>query len=431
MKRLAYNELLKWKQNKNKKPLIIKGARQVGKTWLIKEFAKNEYSDSVYINFEDKRYMQELFEQDFNIERIIFAFETEANIKIIPQKTLIILDEIQEAKRGLTSLKYFQEHEIKYDVIAAGSYLGISMQKGVSFPVGKVDFLNLKPLNFIEFMMAMNYNNLVELIMEKDWQLIKMLKNKYIELLKKYFYVGGMPEAVKHFAENNNFDEVRKIQNNILLAYEHDFAKHISGNIVQRIRMVWNSIPSQLAKENKKFLYKLIKKGARAKEFEVAIEWLIESDLIIKIYRITKAGIPLKAYVDLHAFKLFLVDIGLLGALSNLDKSTITEGNRIFEEFKGAFIEQFVCQQLPKDNLFYWSAERSNGEIDFVLQNQNRVIPIEVKSTENLKAKSLKYFEKKYKLNSSIRISMSDYRDEGWMKNIPLYCVNLIGFGDL
>jgi predicted AAA+ superfamily ATPase len=425
MKRTAYNNLVDWKNKKNRKPLIIKGARQVGKTWLMKEFGKNQYKNVIYINFEDKKQLQELFVNDFNIERILLALSVETGIDAEPKNTLIIFDEIQEAKRGITSLKYFSEEAPQYHIIAAGSYLGISLNKD-SFPVGKVEFLYLEPLSFNEFLLATNQNKLLKLIENADWELIKVFKTKFIEFLKQYYFIGGMPEAVNNFIENNNFEEVREIQKNILLSYEHDFAKHAPIQIVPRILMVWNSIPAQLSKENKKFIFGIVKKGSRAKDYEIAMQWLIDSGLITKIYRVIKPSLPLNTYVDSGAFKVFLLDVGLLGAMSNLSASAIIDGNKIFEEFKGALTEQYVFQQLNKTDLFYWSAEKSKGEIDFIIQTKDKIIPIEVKAEENLKAKSLKYFCQKYKNNNAVRTSMSDYREEEWLVNMPLYAINNI-----
>ena len=424
MQRSAYNQLLEWKNKELRKPLIIRGARQVGKTWLMKEFGKNEYENVIYINFENKKGLMNLFDVDFDIERILMALYIETGIKAEPNKSLIVFDEIQDVNRGITALKYFYENAPEYNIMVAGSYLGISMMHNNSFPVGKVEFLNLEPLSFIEFLLALNKQPLVDLILKDEISLITTFKSKYIELLKQYYFVGGMPEAVKSFIENKDFDEVRSIQENILMAYEHDFAKHAPANIVPRIRMVWNSIPSQLAKENKKFIFSVIRKGARSKDYELAIEWLLGSGLINKVKRINKPGIPLKSYVDNNVFKVFLLDVGLLGALSGLDKKSIIQGNSIFEEFKGAMTEQYVCQQVLKLNPYYWSAENSQGEIDFILQYGEKIIPIEVKAEENLKSKSLKFFVSKYSLHNSVRLSMSDYKQQDVLINYPLYCLH-------
>ena len=347
----------------------------------------------------------------------------ETGIRAKPHKTLIIFDEIQEVERGITSLKYFCENAPEYYLMAAGSYLGISRLKNTSFPVGKVDFLNLEPLSFMEFLWAIQQKSLSDLLLQGDMVLISSFKFKFIELLKQYYFTGGMPEVVKNFAENQDFEKVRTIQKNILLAFEHDFAKHLPDTLLPRVRMVWHSIPAQLSKENKKFIFSVIRKGARAKEYETAIEWLTDSGLINKVFRVTKPGMPLKSYSDAKSFKIFLLDIGLLGALSGLSKTSIIKGNHIFTEFKGATTEQYVFQQIKKSNPFYWSAENSRGEVDFILQHGERIIPVEVKAEENLKAKSLKAIQEKYKLELSLRISMSNFRKQKAMINYPLYAL--------
>lgn len=429
MERLAMQYLDNWKVNENKKPIIIRGARQVGKTWLMKEFGKRKYSQIAYVNFESSKLLKSLFEDDFDTERIISAIQIETGIQIIAESTLIIFDEIQEAEGGITSLKYFYENAPQFHIVAAGSLLGVSLHKQTSFPVGKVDFIDLQPLSISEFLLAMDQQQLLHLIESKDWKLIKSFKTKYIHLLKQYYYIGGMPEAVLSFSKSGNYKEVRQIQERLLSAYEQDFSKHAPQEIVPRIRMLWNSIPSQLAKENKKFIYSAVKKGARAKDFELALSWLMDCGLIYKVSRVAKPGIPLKAYEDFGAFKLFLVDVGLLAAMGNIDVRTLLDGNVIFEEFKGALTEQFVFQQLkgnPEIALYYWSASRSAAEIDFVAQYFGKVSAIEVKAEENLQAKSLKSFYQKYPQTKAIRTSMSDYREEEWMINLPLYAIQVL-----
>jgi len=429
MERTAIAYLYDWKNKENRKPLIIRGARQVGKTWLMKEFGKKEYAQTAYVNFESSRILKDLFSEDYNITRIINAIQIETGVQINPKDTLIILDEIQEAEGGITSLKYFYENTPEYHVIAAGSLLGVSLHQHTSFPVGKVDFLDLYPLNFPEFLMALNQESLLKLIESKDWSLIRNFKPKLIEYLRQYYYTGGMPEVVLSFIQNNDYSEVRQIQNNILLAYEQDFSKHAPVEIVPRIRMLWNSTLAQLAKENKKFIYSAVKKGARAKDFELSLSWLIDSGLIYKVNRINKAGIPLKAYEDMDAFKLFIVDVGLLAAMGNLDVKTLLDGNTIFEEFKGALTEQYALQQLktiPDIPIYYWSADKANAEIDFVIQHMSNVVPIEVKAAENLQAKSLKSFKGRYPESIAVRTSMSDYREEDWLLNVPLYAINYL-----
>jgi len=429
MKRLAMQDLISWKNKSGRKPLIIKGARQVGKTWLMKEFGKNEYTQTVYINFESTKLLKALFREDYNVQRIVTALQIESGIQIDPQNTLIVFDEIQEAEGAITSLKYFCENAPQYHIIAAGSLLGVAMHSQTSFPVGKVEFLDLYPLNFIEFLMALDQHPLLDLLKSKDWILIKSFREKYIQLLRFYYYIGGMPEAVLSYKTYNDFDEVRNIQKRILSAYEQDFSKHAPGEIVPRIRMLWNSIPAQLAKENKKFIYGVVKKGSRAKDYELALSWLVDCGLAHKICRVSKPGIPLKAYEDIGSFKLFIVDVGLLGAMGDIDVRTLIDGNVIFEEFKGALTEQYVSQQLTTISgmvINYWSAEKSTAEIDFLVQYSGRAIPIEVKAEENLQAKSLKSFCQKYTPSLAVRTSMSDFRAEDWLTNLPLYAISEI-----
>lgn len=427
MKRFAFSQLQSWKKKEIRKPLIIRGARQVGKTWLMKSFGKAEFASVLYVNFEEQKQLQKLFINDYNISRILLALQVESGVQPVANETLIILDEIQEAEGGITSLKYFNENAPEYHIIAAGSYLGISMHKKASFPVGKVEFLDLYPMSFEEYILAMNENALADLLEKRDWPLISTFKNKYIDLLKQYYFVGGMPEAVKSFVKNKNFHSVRKIQINLLKAYANDFSKHAPTAIVLRIKMVWNSIPAQLSKENRKFIFGLIKKGSRAKEYELAFEWLIDSGLIHKVNRISKPAMPLSAYKDIGAFKVFMLDVGLLGAMAKLDVKSLILGNAIFEEFKGSLTEQYVYQQLKENqdlDICYWSQETSKGEIDFVIQKLNTVIPTEVKAAENLQAKSLKAFNKKYQPKLSVRTSLSDYREEDWLTNVPLYSIS-------
>jgi hypothetical protein len=431
MERFALPALSQWKTSKSRKPLIIQGARQVGKTWLMKEFGRREYEQVAYINFESSDSMKSIFREDFDISRLITAFQIETGIRIRPENTLIILDEIQEAERGITSLKYFCENAPQYHIIAAGSLLGITLHQKTSFPVGKVDFLTLYPMSFNEFLLALGQEQLYELLESNDWPMITNFKAKLIGHLRHYYFIGGMPEAVSSFISENDFDRVRTIQKNILSAYEHDFSKHAPAEIVPRIRMLWESIPSQLSKENKKFIYGVIKHGGRAKEFELALAWLTDCGLVYKVQRISKAAIPLVAYQDTSAFKLFILDVGLLSAMGGLTIQTILLGNSIFSEFKGALAEQFVLQHLKTRQffqVFYWSSDTSLGELDFVIQNNDRVIPVEVKAEENLKAKSLKSFFEKFNPTISVRTSMSDYRKESWLVNVPLYAIDSFSF---
>ena len=424
MQRELLQFLVKWKTKDDRKPLIIRGARQVGKTWLMKEFGKTYYKNVAYVNFETALSLHHIFESGFDIERLIMALKIETGADIIPGETLIILDEIQECEAAITSLKYFQENANQYHIVAAGSLLGVASNKNRSFPVGKVDFLDLHPLNFSEFLLAVNEPQLLTLLQKKDWGLITAFKSKYIDLLKQYYYVGGMPEVVLTFINQKDFKKVREKQLNILTSYEQDFSKHAPNEIVPRIRLVWQSLPSQLAKENRKFIYGNLKKGARAREFELAIEWLINAGIFHKVNRCNKPGMPLIAYTVLSDFKLFLLDVGLLAAMGNLDMHTLISQQSLIEEFKGALTEQYVLQQLKSIDqlpIYYWSAEKATAEIDFLIQYQNRIIPIEVKASENLKAKSLKAYHQKFNPEISIRTSLSDYREEDWLVNLPLY----------
>lgn len=429
MYRTAMEKLYQWKESKRRKPLIIEGARQVGKTWLMKEFGNKAYADTVYINFDSNSIMTELFASDLNTDRLIMGIELYVGRKIDPNNTLLIFDEVQEVPRALSSLKYFYENAPQYHIVCAGSLLGIALHGGTSFPVGKVDFLHLYPLSFKEFLMAIEGEQFARLLDQRDFSMITSFKQKYIDALKQYYFVGGMPEAVESFAEEKDFNEVRNIQKRILAAYEQDFSKHAPIEIVPKIRMVWNSIPSQLAKENKKFLYGLVREGGRAKDFETAIMWLCDCGLVHKIGRINTAGIPLKAYEDLKAFKLFLVDVGLLGCMTGLRQRTLLEGNDLFVEFKGALTEQYVCQQLKTMEdlgIYYYTNDRGSCEVDFVIDNGEQIIPVEVKAEINLKAKSLKTYCEKFQPEIAVRTSMADYKKEDWLINLPLYAVEEI-----
>lgn len=427
MERFAINELIKWKKSRRRKPLIIEGARQVGKTWLVKEFASRYYKNLAYINFEEQIYMRSVFESDFDTSRILDAISAASHQSCNPGETLIFLDELQEATNGITALKYFMENAPEYHIVAAGSLLGLELHKHTSFPVGKVQFMHLYPMSFLEFLDALGEGALVRFIEKKDWVNITMFAQKYRELLKQYYFVGGMPEAVLSFKEQRDWQEVREIQNEILESYDRDFSKHAPSEIVPRIRLLWNSLPSQLSRENRKFVYGLIKEGARAREYEIALQWLFDGGLIYRVPAVSAPRIPLKSYEDKSAFKIFMVDIGLLGAMSGLDSETIVNGNTIFTEFKGALTEQYVLQQLIiKHQMFYYSKDNSRQEIDFLIQREGRVIPIEVKAEENLKAKSLRQFVAENKSEEVYRISMSDYREEDWMTNMPLYTVDVI-----
>ena len=429
MYRIAIEKLLKWKQSKRRKPLIIEGARQVGKTWLMKEFGRQAYADTVYINFDSNSRMAELFASDLDTDRLIMGLELYVGHKIDPNRSLLIFDEVQEVPRALASLKYFYENAPQYHIVCAGSLLGIALHQGTSFPVGKVDFLKLYPLSFKEFLIATDKARFAELLDKQDFDMVTNFKQMYIDALKHYYYVGGMPEAVQSFAEDKDFNEVREIQKRILVAYEQDFSKHAPNEIVPRLRMLWNGIPSQLAKENKKFIYGLVREGARAKEYETAIMWLSDCGLVHKVSRVNEAGVPLRAYEDLKAFKLFVVDVGLLGCMTGLRQRTLLDGNDLFVEFKGALTKQYVCQQLKTIeglDVYYYTNDRGSCEVDFVVDTGDRIVPIEVKAEVNLKAKSLKTYKEKFSPKVSVRTSMSDYKKEEWLVNLPLYAIDQI-----
>lgn len=421
MEREIYKQLLSWKSNPNRKPLIVDGARQIGKTWIIKEFGKNEYKNVAYINCDKITSMKTIF-NDFDTKRLIRAFSAITGELITPSDTLIVLDEIQEAPLGLTSLKYFCEEAREYHIIVAGSLLGIKMHSGTGFPVGKVDEIKMHAMSFMEFVQASGNVILANQIKEHRWEELSFLSEKYIDLLRQYYYVGGMPEVVSEYFKSNDLNEVRHIQKRILSDYEKDFSKHVPSTMLPKVQMIWNSIPSQLAKENKKFIYGAVKKGARAKEFEDAIQWLIDAGLIFKVIRVNKIERPLKFYEDISSFKLFINDLGLLGAKADVTAKEVLTGENYFSEYKGAFTEQFVAQEINSQdiNLYYYSKENSSLEIDFLVQKED-VYPIEVKAEENLKSKSLKtIYDENTKLKPC-RFSMAKYKEQDWLVNIPLY----------
>ena len=429
MYRYKIEELKKWKESPTRKPMIIRGARQVGKTWLMKEFGKEFYEKCAYINFDDNSRMNKLFEEDFDLDRIIQGLKIESGVNIEPENTLIIFDEIQETPKALKALKYFCENAREYHIISAGSLLGVAIHEGTSFPVGKVDFMDLTPLSFFEFLEALGENELLKLLKNNDFPMIEVFNTKIKEYLKLYYYVGGMPEVVNAYATNKDLKEVRKIQKELLAAYEQDFSKHAPSNIVPRIRQLWNNIPTQLAKENKKFIYGLIKEGARAREYEIALSWLIDCGIVYQINRVNNCKVPLSAYQDFNAFKLYLLDVGLLAAMAEIDEKTLLDGNEIFVEFKGSLTEQYVLCQLKQCtdlNVFYWTADTGTAEIDFITQIRGNNVPIEVKASENLQAKSLKTFVQKYNTEINVRTSMSNYRKEDWLINVPLYSIGNI-----
>lgn len=430
MYRMAMENLLAWKQSRRRKPLIIEGARQVGKTWLMKEFGRQAYGDTVYINFDSNARMAELFASDLDTKRLVLGLELYAGRKIDPENALLIFDEVQEVPRALAALKYFCEDAPQYHIVCAGSLLGIALHRGTSFPVGKVDFLKLYPLSFQEFLMAIGKKQFSELLDQQDFSMITSFRETYADALKQYYFVGGMPEAVESFVENQDFNEVRQIQKRILAAYEQDFSKHAPNEVVPRLRMLWNSIPAQLAKENKKFIYGLVREGARAKDYETALLWLSDCGLVHRVSRVNAPGIPLRAYEDMKAFKLFVLDVGLLGCMTGLHQRTLLDGNALFVEFKGALSEQYVCQQLKTLTdleLCYYTNDRGSCEVDFVVDTGGRVMPLEVKAETNLRAKSLKTYREKFSPELAIRTSMADYRKEDGLVNLPLYAIGQIG----
>lgn len=427
MERFAYQELLDWKNSSNRKPLIIDGARQVGKTWLMQTFAQKEYKNHLYVNFEFSKQLRYIFDEDFDIKRIVGRLEFATRQKVSAGDTLIILDEIQEAHEGITSLKYFYELAPELHVICAGSLPGIELHKHTSFPVGKEDFLHLYPLTFPEFLLATGNGQMLDLLHSRDWNFIAEYKERYIEQLRDYLYVGGMPEAVFEYSQTADMEKVRTIQNNILEAYQRDFSKHAPDDIVPRLKMLWNSIPQQVTKENRKLVYGVIKEGARAKDYEMALLWLENSGIIYKCQRTSTPALPLSAYCDIKSFKLFVVDTGLLGALCDLPENVLTDKSRIFSEFKGALTEQYVYQQLradSKNKIYYWSADEGKAELDFLIQRSGQIIPIEVKADINLRAKSLWSFNHQFHPERAIRTSLADYAQSAWLDDIPLFATS-------
>lgn len=431
MERHLLHELKRWKDSPHRKPLILKGARQVGKTWLMREFGKRYYQKVAYVNFDNNPRMQQVFTEDFSIDRLLLAINAETGVAITPEDTLIIFDEIQEAPKAIASLKYFCEEAASYHIVAPGSLLGVAIHGGDSFPVGKVNTLRVYPMTFVEFLHAVGEDGLATLLEQGDWKLIDTFQDKFTAWLKNYYYVGGMPEAVKIFAETRDYQSVRRMQSELTEMYEADFGKHVDARELPRVRMVWNAIPVQLAKENKKFFFGQVKKGARARDWETAIEWLFDCGLITRVHRVTKPAVPLKAYQEMNAYKLFFLDVGLLGAISGIDARSLLEGNRLFVEFKGALTEQYVCQQLIADKgyePFYFSSESNKYEIDFMLQNGHDVIPVEVKAEHNVRAKSLRAYVEKHKPAKAVRLSMNNYRQEEWLINIPLFAIHCLDF---
>ena len=426
MDRQIYQKLLEWKAGNNRKPLILNGARQVGKTWLLKTFGQQEYENIAYINCDKNQVLQEVFGIDYDMKRIIRSLSALAEVDIQPGNTLLILDEIQSAPKALASLKYFCEDAPNYHVAVAGSLLGIALHQEESFPVGKIDMLRIFPMNFEEFLLALGKKQMYEIVCNKDYTVMNTLSDAFIDLLRQYYYVGGMPEVVQAYISDEGLQKVRTLQKQILFDYAKDFSKHAPSREVPRINMVWQSIPAQLAKENKKFIYGAMKKGARATEFEIAIQWLIDTGLVHRVNRCRQPFLPLKMYEDISAFKLFIVDCGLLGAMVDAPASQILIGNSIFKEYKGAFTEQYVLQQMvSKDeySIYYYSSDDSRMEIDFLIQQEALITPIEVKAESNIRANSLSQYLKEHPELTAIRYSMLPYKLQEHLINIPLYAI--------
>ena len=430
MYRSKIYSLKKWKQSQKRKPLLLLGARQVGKTYLLQEFGKSAYKQVAYINFEHPNAPKNLFEIDFDADRIMTVLNAYCNLRISAEDTLIVFDEIQAAPKGITALKYFYEETPEFHIIGAGSLLGVNIHPDTSFPVGKVDFMKLFPMSFYEFLLAIDEAAIAELLEKKDLENLNFFNQKLINYLRYYLFVGGMPEVVSDFVENRDWKSVRHIQNQIITSYRSDFSKHAPKEILPRINMVWDSMPAQLSKENKKFIYGVIKEGARAKDFELAIQWLTDAGLLHKVYNTSKAALPLVAYQELAAFKLFHNDVGLLGAMSRLNAKTIAKKDAIFSEFKGALAEQYVFQQLVQNetlSIYYHTFDKSKYELDFLVQTEDdEIIPIEVKAGENLRSNSFRLFCQKNNPLRAIRTSLSDYKEEAWITNIPLYGISTV-----
>ena len=429
MQRVAIKHLEAWKNKPGRKPLILNGARQVGKTWLATEFGKQNFEEVAHVVFLDNEPMCSAFEGSLDPDRLLSAIAAETNTHPKSGECLVVLDEIQECPRAIESLKLFCEKAPDVPIIAAGSLLGIAMHAGVSFPVGKVDMLNLHPMTFYEFLLAGGNDNLAHLLDDCDFDLIASFSEKFLDEYLKYLVVGGMPEAVQAHVNGSNFSDVRNIQQVLLSGYENDFSKHTTPSEAEKIRHVWKSVPSQFVKENKKFLYSAVKKGARARGYEEAIDWLQDAGLTHKVSRIKAPRHPLSAYADLSAFKLFAHDVGLFGAMAGLAPEAVTQDAPLFTEFKGAMAEQFVCQELiAVHNItpFYWSAENSSGEVDFVFELGGGIYPCEVKSKVNLKSKSLKLFQEKNNLPVGIRFSLANYDAQPNLTNLPLYAIHCL-----
>ena len=426
MERLVLQRLIEWKNRRSRKPLILNGARQVGKTWILREFARREYKKEAYLLCRKNDLAEQIFKQDFDVDRILRSLRALTGVDITPDDTLIILDEVQEIPEAIESLKYFCEQLPDYHIAVAGSLLGISLHRGVSYPVGKVNEIAVCPMNFEEFLLAKGETEKYKLLKTRDFQTINLLHEKFVDLLRQYYYVGGMPEAVKEYVETGALNEVRRIQTELLRGYEQDFSKHAPKEQVERVRMVWRSVPSQLFKDNKKFVYGALRDGARAKDFEMAIQWLLDAGLVYKVPRCTKPALPLDIYEDLSAFKLYLMDVGLLGAMVNTEPVQVLMSNQIFSEYKGGMTENYVLQQMKSKGvapIYYHKADNSRLELDFVIQKVGKVLPIEVKAEENVRANSLTTLLSQQPDMTAVRYSMLPYRQQGQMECVPLYAI--------
>lgn len=422
-------DLLKWKDSPRRRPLLVQGARQVGKTWLIKDFGHKHYNSIAYINFLDDEAMISQFDGELSPSRLLDAVTFYTGVNAKASDTLVVFDEIQECPRAITSLKAFAERRPETHLIAAGSLLGVALHQGTSFPVGKVDHLFIYPMTFDEFLVATGNGAMKEAVHEGDFSLISSFATRYIEQLRRYYFIGGMPDAVQTYLDTDSLDEVRIVHNRLLFDYEHDFSKYAPPVLAEKIRLIWNSIPSQLARENKKFIYSAVRTGARARGYEEAIQWLVDAGLILRVNRIRKPGLPLATYADREAFKTYFLDVGLLGAANRLSPSILVEGNELFTEFKGALAENYVCQELTATGKvvpYYWSAENSSGEIDFVYDYDRQIVPVEVKASTNLQAKSLRLFVEKNHLGRGLRLSLDNLQEQSWVVNLPLYAIGLL-----
>ncbi len=429
MERFAMKDFIAWKDSPRRRPLLVQGARQVGKTWLIKEFGRTNYRAVAYINFLEDETMIGQFDGELSPSRLLDAVTFYTGVNAKDPETLVVFDEIQECPRALTSLKMFAERSPETSLIAAGSLLGVALHKGTSFPVGKVDHLFMHPMTFGEFLIATGNDVMQDTLQKGDLALADSFAERYIEQLMRYYYIGGMPDAIQTYLDTNSLDDVRKVHERLLFDYEHDFSKYAAPALAEKIRLVWNSIPGQLARENKKFIYSAVREGARARGYEEAIQWLVDAGLVLRVNRIRKPGLPLSAYADKEAFKTYLLDVGLLGAANRLDASVLVEGSQLFKEFKGSLAENYVCQELVATGKlvpYYWSAESSSGEVDFVYDYGRLVVPVEVKATTNLQAKSLRLFVEKYDLGQGLRLSLNGFKKQDWVVNLPLYATGLL-----